>query len=126
MSFLCRINTPVYSNWLSVAPSRITVISWEESNFKADRMRFWVKWSAWLCLSLMLWTAAAEPTHNHPNQADSASCLICVAAHSASPAPNSANTAPSFAAVGSLHEETIVANVRFEFSDHSNRGPPAL
>ena len=29
-------------------------------------MRVWVRWSAWLCLSLMLWTAAAESTHNHP------------------------------------------------------------
>jgi len=87
-------------------------------------MLFWVKWSAWLCLSLMIWTVAAESTHHHPNQTDSASCLICVVAHSANPAPNSADTAPAFAAIGRLQEEAVVAKVQLEFSDLGNRGPP--
>jgi Carboxypeptidase regulatory-like domain len=29
----------------------------------------------------MLWTAAAETTHNHPTRTESASCSICVVAH---------------------------------------------
>ena len=58
-------------------------------------MRFWVRWSTWLCLSLMLWTVAAESTHNHPKQTESASCSICVVAHSASPTVSSGHTGSS-------------------------------
>jgi hypothetical protein len=89
-------------------------------------MRVWVRWSAWLCLSLMLWTVAAESTHHHPNQTDSASCLICVAAHSASPAALSGHATPVFAAVGLLQEELVLANTRVDFSDAGIRGPPAV
>ncbi|HTT22910.1 MAG TPA: hypothetical protein VMG82_28525 [Candidatus Sulfotelmatobacter sp.] len=88
-------------------------------------MRLWVRWSAWLCLSLMLWTVAAESTHNHPNQTDSASCLICVAAHSATPAPSSGHVAPFFAAVGILQEQAVVAHTRLDYSEAGIRGPPA-
>jgi len=89
-------------------------------------MRVWVRWSAWLCLSLILWTAAAESTHNHPNQTDSASCLICVSAHSASPAPASGHTAPLFSAVGILHEPALITHARLDFSEAGIRGPPVL
>ena len=89
-------------------------------------MRVWVRWSALLCLSLMLWTVAAESTHNHPNQADSASCLICVAAHSASPAIISGQPAPVFVAVGLLRDADVVLKARFELSEAGIRGPPAI
>lgn len=89
-------------------------------------MRLWVRWSARLCLSFMLWAVAAESSHCHPSQTNSGSCLICVVAHSASPAPNSADTTPVFATVDLLQEEAVVANVRLEFSDSGNRGPPTL
>ena len=48
-------------------------------------MRFTSRWLTWLCLSLMLWTAVAESTHNHPNKTEAASCSICVVAHSTTP-----------------------------------------
>jgi hypothetical protein len=89
-------------------------------------MRLWVRWSAWLCLSLMLWTVAAESTHSHPTQTESASCSICVAAHSASPTVSSSQTAPVFAAIGLLREEDAIAKSRFDFSDRGIRGPPAV
>lgn len=89
-------------------------------------MRVWLRWSAWLCLSLMLWTVAAESTHNHPNQTESASCLICVAAHSATPALICGHAAPLFAAVGILQEQTVLANARPDFSEAGIRGPPAV
>jgi len=89
-------------------------------------MRVWVRWSAWLALFLMLWTVAAESTHNHPNQTESASCSICVVAHSASPTASSVQTAPLFAAIGLLREEDVTAKARFDFSDLGIRGPPAL
>jgi hypothetical protein len=88
-------------------------------------IRFWGRWSAWLCLSLMLWTAAAESTHNHPSPTGASSCSICVAAHTANPAPSSNSTAPVFAAVGVLQEEEVVAKAQFDAADAGIRGPPA-
>jgi hypothetical protein len=88
-------------------------------------MRFWVRWSAWLCLSLMLWTAAVESTHNHPSQTEAASCSICVVAHTASPTASTAQGAPVFAAVDLFHEEDAIAKARLEFSDQGTRGPPS-
>ncbi len=89
-------------------------------------MRFWVRWSAWLCLSLMLWTVAAESTHNHPTQTERASCSICVVAHSARPALSSNDSAPVFSTIGRLQEDDVIAKARFEWSDLGIRGPPSL
>ena len=89
-------------------------------------MRFSVRWLTWLCVSLMLWTAVAESTHNHPNKTESNSCSICVVAHSATPAVVSGHAAPVFAAVGLLQEEDVLAKARFEFSELGIRGPPPV
>lgn len=86
----------------------------------------WMKWVALLSLSLMLWTAAEECTHHHPTQTEAASCPICVVAHTANPAPISANRAPVFAAVGLMQEEVVIAKARLDFSDLGIRGPPSL
>jgi len=84
-----------------------------------------MKWTAWLCLSLMVWMAAAESAHNHAT-IESAPCSICIVAHSATPAPSSNHAAPTFAAIELLQEEPVVANSRPEFSDLDIRGPPVL
>ncbi len=89
-------------------------------------MRWLQRWSAWVCLSLLLWTVAAESTHHHPNQTENASCTICLAAHAASPAIRNSQAAPVFATVGLLREEAAVAKARFDFSDLGIRGPPTL
>jgi hypothetical protein len=89
-------------------------------------MRLWIRWSVWLCLSLMLWTAAVESTHSHPNQTEAASCSICQAAHTANPAPSSGDSTPVFTAVGVLHEEVALAKASFDVSNLGIRGPPAL
>jgi len=89
-------------------------------------MRLWVRWSAWLSLSLMLWTAAAESTHTHPTQTESASCSICVAAHSASPTVSSAHVRPVFATVGMLQEKEVLAGAESAFSYLGIRGPPSV
>jgi hypothetical protein len=89
-------------------------------------MRVWAKWSAWLCLSLMLWTATAESTHNHPLRTGSVTCSICVVAHSASPTLSSSQTAPVFAAVSLLRDKDAVAKAQFDFSELGSRGPPVL
>lgn len=89
-------------------------------------MRVWARWSAWLCLSLMFWTATAESTHNHPLRTGSVSCSICVVAHSASPTLSSNQSAPVFAAVSLLRDEDVVAKAHFDFSELGSRGPPLL
>ena len=89
-----------------------------------ERMRWAIRWSAWLCLSLMLWTAAAESTHNHPNQAEAIRCTICAAAHTSRPTVSSHQTRPVFAAVGQLQEEAIIARPRLDAVDLGIRGPP--
>jgi hypothetical protein len=88
-------------------------------------MRPWMKWSAWLCLSLMLWTVVAESIHNHPSQTEANACSICVAAHTASPAVSTSHAAPIFVAVDVLHEEDPIAKARFDVSDRGIRGPPS-
>jgi hypothetical protein len=89
-------------------------------------MKLWLRWSTWLALSLLLWTVAAESTHNHLTRTEAASCSICVAAHSASPASSSSRAKPVFAAVGRLQEEAVVAKAWFDFSALGIRGPPTL
>ena len=89
-------------------------------------MRLWMRWSTWLCLSLMFWAAAAESTHNHPKQTESASCSICVVAHSSSPTVSSGHVRPVFATVGVLQEEVAVAKAEFYSSSLGIRGPPAV
>lgn len=88
-------------------------------------MRSWVRWSAWICLSLMFWTVAAESTHNHPSQTDASTCSICVVAHTASPAISVTHRTPVFTAIGLFREEDVVAKAQLEFSDLGIRGPPA-
>ena len=82
------------------------------------------RWLAWLCLSLMLWTAVAESTHNHPNKTESSSCTICVAAHSSAPAASCNHAAPVFTAIGLLQEEEVIAKARLSVFDLGIRGPP--
>lgn len=89
-------------------------------------MRNWVRWPAWLCLSLMLWMAAAESVHNHPTQTEAATCSICVVAHSASPSISASSATPILVAVGILQQEDVVAKAWLNFSDAGIRGPPVL
>jgi hypothetical protein len=52
-------------------------------------MRSMSKRVAWLCLALTLGSLVAFATHNHSRLDDSATCTVCVAAHSASPVTTS-------------------------------------
>jgi hypothetical protein len=91
-----------------------------------ERVRFTSRWLTWLCLSLMLWTAAAESTHNHPNKTESASCSICVVAHSTATSTSLHHNRPVFAAIGWLQQEEVIANARLAVLDLGIRGPPAV
>jgi len=89
-------------------------------------MRFTGRWLTWLCLSLMLWAAVAESTHNHANKTESATCSICVVAHSTTPAGSSNHTRPMFAAIGLLQDKEVIANARLSVTDLGIRGPPTV
>jgi hypothetical protein len=89
-------------------------------------MRFTSRSLTWLCLALMLWAAVAESTHSHPNQTESASCSICVVAHSTTPAASSNHARPVFSALGVLREEAVVAKARLNVFELGIRGPPAV
>lgn len=91
-----------------------------------ERMRFSFRWLAWLCLSLMLWTAVVESTHNHPNQTESNSCSICVVAHTTTPTPSCNHIRPVFATVGLLQEEDVIARAPLSVFELGIRGPPAV
>ena len=88
-------------------------------------MRFTGRWLTWLCLSLMLWAAVAESTHNHPNQTESASCSICVVAHSTAPTASCHHERPVFEAIGLLQEKEVIAKARLTVLALGIRGPPA-
>jgi hypothetical protein len=91
-----------------------------------ESMRFISRWLTWLCLSLMLWTAVAESTHNHPNKTESTSCSICVVAHSTAPTASASQARPVFAAIGLLQEEEVIAQARLSVFGLGIRGPPAV
>lgn len=91
-----------------------------------QRMRLSIRWSAWLCLSLMLWTAGVESTHNHPNPTDASTCSICVVAHTTRPTVSSAQAKPVFATISLLQEKPVLAKARLEVIEIGIRGPPVL
>jgi hypothetical protein len=89
-------------------------------------MRLSFRWLAWLCLSLMLWTAVAESTHHHPNKTESTSCSICVVAHSSAPTTISHQSRPVFAAIGRLKDDEVIAKAGLGIFNVGVRGPPAV
>jgi hypothetical protein len=74
----------------------------------------------------MLWTAVVESTHNHPNKTESASCSICVVAHSTAPSTSNQQAKPLFATIGLMQEEKVIAKARISISELGIRGPPAV
>jgi hypothetical protein len=89
-------------------------------------MRVRIRLLVWLCLSLMLWAAVAESTHNHATNTEAASCSICVVAHSSAPAISSHSSRPVFATIGVLSEVEFSAKAQFGVFELGIRGPPAV
>jgi hypothetical protein len=59
-------------------------------------LRRFSKTVAWLCLALMLGAACAEVTHQHADEAKSATCQICAVAHSSAPITTWSTAKPIF------------------------------
>lgn len=89
-------------------------------------MRVRMRWLAWLCLSLMLWAAVAESTHNHTNQTEAASCPICVVAHSTVPVSTTHQLKPVFTMIGLLPEKEFTAMAQLGVFELAIRGPPEV
>ena len=87
-------------------------------------MRFISKAVAWFCLVLMLGSAWAEVVHRHANEANSASCQLCVAAHSLAPASAARTPKPVLRRVVAVkHQELDAKKFLLAFSLHV-RPPP--
>jgi cytochrome bd-type quinol oxidase subunit 2 len=65
-------------------------------------MRQLSKAIAWLCLLLTLGSAAAVVVHHHEEGAESGTCMVCVAAHTASPAAQIALPIANFIALSTV------------------------
>jgi hypothetical protein len=74
----------------------------------------------------MLWTAAVETVHTHPNRSESVTCSICVVAHSTSPTVGCGHSTPTFASLGLLRVEDVVAVAQVDLSHAGIRGPPLV
>jgi hypothetical protein len=59
-------------------------------------MHLFSKRVAWLSLLLILWSAFAFAVHSHSSQDESATCQVCIAAHSATPTCASPTPKPVF------------------------------
>jgi hypothetical protein len=89
-------------------------------------MRGVIKWLALFCTLLMLWTAAAEPTHHHPSKAAADGCSLCLVAHSATPTVSSNGVAPVLVPVDFLQSTQVSAQTHIEVFQLVIRGPPGV
>lgn len=85
------------------------------------------RWSAWLCLLLILWSAAVVVAHHHEDGAESAKCSVCVAAHTASPAAPTVLPRATFVALSAIAIAPVVAaKQRLAVFALTVRPPPQL
>jgi hypothetical protein len=72
-------------------------------------MRSTLKPVAYLCLLLILGSAIAFAAHHHSDGTEPATCTVCVAAHSASPATPILSLQATFLAVSRVRPVAVVA-----------------
>ncbi len=81
---------------------------------------------AWLSLLLTLWSALAFAVHHHSSQDESATCQVCMAAHSASPASPSPAPKPIFRRIVRFRLKPAAAKQRLEAFALYVRPPPSV
>jgi len=82
---------------------------------------------AWLCLLLILGSAVAFVAHHHSDGTESATCTVCVAAHSTSPALPTLSLDATFLAVCTvLAAQVVAAKQRLIAFALSVRPPPEV
>jgi hypothetical protein len=81
---------------------------------------------AWLSLLLTLWSAVAFAAHHHSSQDESATCQVCMAAHSASPVIAAVTPKPVIYRTVSLRTKTNDSKQRLAAFALSVRPPPSV
>jgi len=81
---------------------------------------------ACLCLLLTFWSAMAFAAHQHSSSADSATCTVCIAAHSASPKAATTPRPTTFVVVSTFRAEPVSGKQRFVAFALSVRPPPGV
>jgi hypothetical protein len=89
-------------------------------------MRSISKRIAWLGLLLTLWSALAFAIHHHSNADESASCQVCIAAHSSTPVVASPTPKPVFRRAVAFQLQTAAAKQRLIAFALSVRPPPVV
>jgi hypothetical protein len=88
-------------------------------------MRSISKKLAWLCLLLILGSAAEFALHQHSSATEAAKCTVCVAAHSASPKSASAPRPTAFVVFSTFTAEPVLAKRRLVSFALCVRPPPS-
>ena len=89
-------------------------------------MRSISKKIACLCVLLTFWSAMAFAAHQHSNATDSATCTVCVAAHSASPKTTVSLPKVLFVSVCTFRPKPVSAKQRLIAFALSVRPPPGI
>ena len=89
-------------------------------------MRSLSKCIACLCVVLTFWSALAFATHQHSNATESATCTVCIAAHSASPTTTTPLPRVLFVSVYTFLPEPISAKQRLIVFALCVRPPPSV
>jgi len=87
-------------------------------------MRSISKRVAWLSLLLTLWSALAFAMHHHKDADESASCQVCMAAHSTTPVVASPTPKPVFRRSVVFQLQTAVSKQRLTAFTLYVRPPP--
>ena len=91
-----------------------------------DAMRLVARRVGWLCLLLTLWLAVATVVHYHANAAESATCTVCVASHSATTPAQYVAPKAVFVFVSVVRIKSLSAKQRLFAFALSMRPPPAI
>jgi hypothetical protein len=87
-------------------------------------MRLISKRVAWISLLLTLWSALAFAMHHHSSADESASCQVCIAAHSSTPVVAAPTPKPLFCRLATVRPQTAVAKQRLIAFALCVRPPP--
>lgn len=89
-------------------------------------MRSMSKRIACLCVLLTFWSAMAFAAHQHSTATESATCTVCIAAHSASPKITTTLPRVMFLPVDTFRPEPVSAKQRLTVFVLCVRPPPSV
>jgi hypothetical protein len=85
-----------------------------------------VKLAAAICLVLTLWSVVTVVAHHHPKGTESATCSVCIAAHSAAPKAGVTVASATFTSISIFRADAVSAKERFIAFALSVRPPPTI